>query len=871
MKNTPERYIALLMALIMCFSFFPASVFAEENEETTEILEPVEIVEDGEITEAVNITEPFELSENDFEAALTDYELVELVTMPEAEEERDESSEDALPEISDIEVETEGLQVLSEEEEKTLEADSVNVIKAGSGNNEERLIELPVATAVPGSDYSFRIRAYDMTEAQLAVEISSGSYGIIYPADNSPVIMETTTDGFGNCLRFTVPGSVIDGDILITARCDTYVNCHVKFEDNYNVETYSGLAFKSFEFTSPSFIPGTYSAETHIGQVADDAGGFAFEVLELPVYIAGSVPNADGASSDPDIYRYSYDFSGSTMGGAPVAVTDSGSYYDDSGFHRLYAVNYGQPLTGDVIIVAKLVPNQYLIKVIGSDKISGITNRETYVSGGKTYYTGRRSDYPTYRYLLEVSAYRAQTRKLYLRIIDEANKELRAYPYNIPAEGSELVRAQIYGDYIGGPVVVKALGQNELDVFVTGERTYNVSFPYNKADCELYNGCIANRGEDFVFSVSPAAKISIKVGNTLLTEGQQFSCTYEEGNVRNYTVPGQYMNNDIVIYASTEDVHHVPDAPTVSLATVSGGLKLSWNAVEYADRYFVYRAGSESGSYTQIGETSDINYTDSSVSGGTVYYYKVTAVSASGECSDYSNIVSGSLVSDSYIITFDPNGGENAPAPQIKPKNVTINITTDKPTREGYSFLGWSLSKDDPTVKYKAGGKCGTNASRTLYAVWKLDGYIITFDANGGENAPAPQIKPKNVTINITTDKPTREGYSFLGWSLAADDTTVKYKAGGACGANASRTLYAVWKLDGYIITFDANGGENAPAPQIQPKGVTIRITTEKPTRTGYTFLGWSLSPDSQTIKYKPGGACGANITRTVYAIWKKN
>ena len=86
----------------------------------------------------------------------------------------------------------------------------------------------------------------------------------------------------------------------------------------------------------------------------------------------------------------------------------------------------------------------------------------------------------------------------------------------------------------------------------------------------------------------------------------------------------------------------------------------------------------------------------------------------------------------------------------------------------------------------------------TLYAAWTANTYTITYNANGGSGAPASQsyTYDANGTINLSSTKPTRTGYTFLGWSLSPTATSPSYTAGQAWKrSNASNyTLYAVWK-----------------------------------------------------------------------------
>lgn len=72
--------------------------------------------------------------------------------------------------------------------------------------------------------------------------------------------------------------------------------------------------------------------------------------------------------------------------------------------------------------------------------------------------------------------------------------------------------------------------------------------------------------------------------------------------------------------------------------------------------------------------------------------------------------------------------------------------------------------------------------------------YTVSYDANGGTGAPDDQSKYHDETLTLSSTKPTRPGYTFLGWSLSGSATKASYQPGGNYAANESVTLYAVWK-----------------------------------------------------------------------------
>ena len=58
-----------------------------------------------------------------------------------------------------------------------------------------------------------------------------------------------------------------------------------------------------------------------------------------------------------------------------------------------------------------------------------------------------------------------------------------------------------------------------------------------------------------------------------------------------------------------------------------------------ANRYYVYRSTTKDGTYSFLGSTANLNYTDSKANAGTTYYYKVKALAADGTDSSLSAAV----------------------------------------------------------------------------------------------------------------------------------------------------------------------------------------------------------------------------------------
>ena len=86
-------------------------------------------------------------------------------------------------------------------------------------------------------------------------------------------------------------------------------------------------------------------------------------------------------------------------------------------------------------------------------------------------------------------------------------------------------------------------------------------------------------------------------------------------------------------------------------------------------------------------------------------------------------------------------------------------------------------------------------------------------------------------------------------------------------------TLKITWEYRTYTISYNANGGTGAPDAQTKTHGTALTLSSTKPTRTGYTFQGWSTSSTATTATYAAGGTFPAatNANTTLYAVWKIN
>jgi uncharacterized repeat protein (TIGR02543 family) len=195
------------------------------------------------------------------------------------------------------------------------------------------------------------------------------------------------------------------------------------------------------------------------------------------------------------------------------------------------------------------------------------------------------------------------------------------------------------------------------------------------------------------------------------------------------------------------------------------------------------------------------------------------------------------VVGARYIITFDPNGG-----------NVTRTVDTTQtearkldslptPTRDRYAFNGWYTS---PIGGTQVTVSTAYTASTTLYAQW-IPIYRITFDANGGSVSPTTGSTGMGGKLT-SLPTPTRSGYTFSGWFTDATGGT-QVTTGTEFSVDA--VVYAHWAPTSsgtttYTITYALNGGTVSPANPTSYTAATASFTLNNPTRSGYTFTGWT-------------------------------
>ena len=258
-----------------------------------------------------------------------------------------------------------------------------------------------------------------------------------------------------------------------------------------------------------------------------------------------------------------------------------------------------------------------------------------------------------------------------------------------------------------------------------------------------------------------------------------------------------------------------------------------------------------------------------------------------------------------YNIKYDQNVKSTSssktvtdmPAAQTKTQEIDVTLSSMTPKRNGYIFAGWSTSANG-SVEYKPGSKFtkdldSNGASITLYAVWTPWKHTVHYNSNIPTNAPTgtttvsnmpnDQTKTFDEKLMISSNKPTRKGYNFAGWSTSANGNVV-YQPGAEYKNDQNGgtvTLYAKWTAWKHTVTYDKNvpanskktDVKNMPGNQTKIYDQNLTLQSNVPTRIGYTFVKWTTNKDGTGTAYQPGSQYSYNRdsdggTVTLYAVW---
>ena len=239
----------------------------------------------------------------------------------------------------------------------------------------------------------------------------------------------------------------------------------------------------------------------------------------------------------------------------------------------------------------------------------------------------------------------------------------------------------------------------------------------------------------------------------------------------------------------------------------------------------------------------------------------------------------------SYYRTYDVTFGEYLDSSSTTATTTTV---TRPSVPTGYTYAGYkyhtSFEKCISQQNYDGTSTSFTVNTNYPYILfcYTANTYTVSYNLNGASGtAPSNTTRYYNRSYTLTSTTPSRSGYNFLGWSTNSSATSGIASGGTASASTSTSTItyYAIWQQIAYTATvsYNANGGSGAPGNQSATEtdtSVSITLSSTKPTRDRYNFLGWATSASATSATHQPGQAYNftgstSGTTTTLYAVWE--
>ena len=338
---------------------------------------------------------------------------------------------------------------------------------------------------------------------------------------------------------------------------------------------------------------------------------------------------------------------------------------------------------------------------------------------------------------------------------------VRADVYSIIEAGST---NNAWGD--GRDITITYSGVAYL--YINGQRISEGPYPTSRFDLAV-NGGTGSSGRDWVApTLDPSRHIRFSrpsvYGDCYMRNGYPRVTANASGSSGSCTATIYLMYNS----------YYGPGDNTISPTGVTDSRSVTIQAVDRVVSYdYEYSISGRSGS----GYGSSFSDTPSMVDAGGYCY--VTFYTESG-LSNSKEIP----IPDIATLTYNANGGTGTPSSQTVWEGQSVTVSTLKPTRNNYEFLGWNRSSAYNDLPYGAGVPSGTltggssitlNSDTTLYAVWRTVKvpYNIAFTLNG---KPATNdfvnitgtVVDKNGTRRDITDSRAFSALEIPGYTVSA-------------------------------------------------------------------------------------------------------
>jgi uncharacterized repeat protein (TIGR02543 family) len=292
--------------------------------------------------------------------------------------------------------------------------------------------------------------------------------------------------------------------------------------------------------------------------------------------------------------------------------------------------------------------------------------------------------------------------------------------------------------------------------------------------------------------------------------------------------------------------------------------------------------GNETVPETASGKPISITISNSTIKAGAAAYAIVNNVSTLLGTATQDGTITVSITSDPEIVI--------AATKPAAPSNVSATSNGNQ-----QSVISWSAPNSDGgsaitgyTVTANTGATCttsttsctissltngtaytftvtatntvGTSVASSSASATTASVYVVNFDSKGGSAVTSGSYLTAGTVAEPTA--PTKTGYAFAGWA-ATDGGNVEVFPYSP-GTTSNITMFARWDALDHVVTFDSTSG-SAVSDGTYASGGTI-AEPAAPTRSGYTFAGWSATNGGNRITFPYSPGLFTDIT--LYAKW---
>ena len=336
-----------------------------------------------------------------------------------------------------------------------------------------------------------------------------------------------------------------------------------------------------------------------------------------------------------------------------------------------------------------------------------------------------------------------------------------------------------------------------------------------------------------------------------------------------------YVDGDYFYTVEANTNVHDPDKPKPSDVE---GLYVMTNRRRTKDYYFgipAYEGGDKAHTYVKGHDSSHPHKTYySCTTCGDKYYTGYTAYVDS--CHSCLPCQCSSAYSGYYIVDISSNflylrGNHSSDADVIGSiiDGEAVYVYGASPST-GWAYVNYDgkrghLALDYLEEYYSAPNKPSAKLDKTEYILG--DDSKISWDLPTNTECFLLHVYKDNELVE-TKQLGTARTYTLN--DMAPGNYKVHVYAVNKSGASEAAVL-SFTVLDVYRVSFDLRGGSNGPATQTQTRGKVMTLSKTVPTRSGYTFLGWTDDAAGQFVTYEPGDSFSSDRDVTLYAVWKNN